>query len=223
MIKNAAKSISAPRDQTDLSRLMRAGLLPILRHTDPDIVLAAARAMVAAGLRAVEITTSVPHAVDLIAELSDEFTASGALIGAGTVVDPRQAEDVVQAGARFLVSPVLAEAVSNAARRLGVPHVPAGFTPTEILAARRGGARLIKLFPAAPVGPSYLAALLGPFPGLAIMPVGGLDAESALAFVRAGAPVVGLGGALCPKTMADVEPAAAAAGELLASIDAWRS
>jgi 2-dehydro-3-deoxyphosphogluconate aldolase / (4S)-4-hydroxy-2-oxoglutarate aldolase len=206
-----------------MERLLDAGLIPILRLQDAEVALAAGQAMAQVGLRAVEVTAGVPSAAEVIAKLAASLDGSQVLLGAGTVLSPEQAEEFVQAGARFLVSPVLDRTVIEAAVRLGVPHVPSGFTPTEIYAAHRAGAPVVKLFPSAPVGPSYLSSLLGPFPQLRIMPTGGLDAESAVAFIRAGAVAVGVGGKLCPHRMDEVEEAAAAAADLLLRIDAERS
>lgn len=206
----------------DTERLLDAGLVPILRLDDPEVAVAAGLAMAEAGMRAVEVTAGVPGAADVIAKLAASLDGSSVLLGAGTVLSPGQAEDFVQAGARFLVSPVLDHEVVDAAVRLGVPHVPAGFTPTEVYTAHRAGAPVVKLFPSAQVGPAYLSALLAPFPDLKIMPTGGLDAESAVAFIRAGAVAVGVGGRLCPHRMDEVKEAAAAAADLLGRVDAER-
>lgn len=178
--------------------------------------------MAEAGLRAVEVTAGVPGAADVIAKLAASLDGSSVLLGAGTVLSPEQAGEFVQAGARFLVSPVLDLAVMDAAARLGVPHVPAGFTPTEVYTAHRAGAPLVKLFPSSQVGPAYLSSLLAPLPDLKIMPTGGLDPESAVAFIRAGAVGVGVGGRLCPHRMDEVEEAATAAADLLRRVDAER-
>jgi 2-dehydro-3-deoxyphosphogluconate aldolase/(4S)-4-hydroxy-2-oxoglutarate aldolase len=207
----------------DTERLLGAGLIPILRIRDAEVALAAGQAMAEAGVRAVEVTAGVPDAPGVVAKLAAALDGSRVLLGAGTVLSAEQAEEFVQAGARFLVSPVLDRAVIEAAARLGVPHVPAGFTPTEIYAAHRAGAPVIKLFPSGQVGPGYLTALLGPFPQLKIIPTGGLDPESALAFIRAGAVGVGVGGKLCPQRMDEVEETAAAAADLSRRIDAERS
>jgi 2-dehydro-3-deoxyphosphogluconate aldolase / (4S)-4-hydroxy-2-oxoglutarate aldolase len=206
----------------DTERLLDAGLVVILRLQDPDVALAAGQAMAQAGLRAVEVTAGVPNAAEVIAKLSASLDGSRVLLGAGTVLSPEQAEEFVEAGAHFLVAPVLDREVMAAAARLGVPHVPSGFTPTEVYAAHRAGAPVVKLFPSAPVGPAYLSALLGPFPDLKIMPTGGLDAESAIAFIKAGAVAVGVGGKLCPHRIDEVDEAVAAAAELLRRIDAER-
>ena len=204
----------------DTERLLNVGLVPILRLHDPDVALAAGQAMAAAGLRAVEVTATVPGASEVIAKLAASLEGSEVLLGAGTVLTPAQAEEFVDAGARFLVSPVLDQDVMHAARRLGVPHVPAGFTPTELFTAHRAGAPLVKLFPAAVVGPEYLSAFRGPLPEIRIICTGGLVPETALEFIRAGATVVGLGGKLCPQRMDEVEEAVSAAADLLRLIDA---
>ena len=206
----------------DTERLLDAGLVPILRLHDAEVALAAGQAMAEAGLRAVEVTATVPGASEVIAKLAASLDGSEVLLGAGTVLTPAQAEEFVEAGARFLVSPVLDPAVIEAAKRLGVPHVPAGFTPTELLAAHRAGAPLVKLFPASVVGPAYLSALRGPLPEIRIICTGGVVPESALEFIRAGAAAVGLGGKLCPQRMDEVEGASRAAADLLRRIDAER-
>jgi 2-dehydro-3-deoxyphosphogluconate aldolase/(4S)-4-hydroxy-2-oxoglutarate aldolase len=206
----------------DTGRLLEAGLVPILRLHDPEVALAAGQAMAEAGLRAVEVTATVPGAAEVIAKLAASLDGSRVLLGAGTVLSTREAEEFVESGARFLVSPVLDLEVMAAARRLGVPHVPSGFTPTEIHSAHRAGAPLVKLFPSAPVGPRYLEYLRGPLPDVRIMPTGGIDAETALGWIRAGAVAVGIGGALCPERMDDVDRAARAAADLLLRIDAER-
>jgi 2-dehydro-3-deoxyphosphogluconate aldolase / (4S)-4-hydroxy-2-oxoglutarate aldolase len=207
----------------DTDRLLGVGLIPILRLHVSGVALAAAEAMARAGLRAIEVTAGVPDAAEVIAKLASSLDGAQVLLGAGTVLSPEQAEEFVEAGARFLVSPVCDRAVMDAAARLGVPYVPAAFTPTEIYSAHRAGAAVVKLFPSAPVGPGYLSALLGPFPELKIIPTGGLDPDSAVAFIRAGAVAVGVGGRLCPHRMSEVPEAAAAAADLLRRIDAERS
>jgi 2-dehydro-3-deoxyphosphogluconate aldolase / (4S)-4-hydroxy-2-oxoglutarate aldolase len=203
----------------DTERLLDVGLVPILRLNDPDVALAAGEAMARAGLRAVEVTATVPGAAEIIGKLAGAIDGSAVLLGAGTVLSPEQAGDFVDAGARFLVSPVLDMEVLRAAQSMGVPHVPAGFTPTELYAAHRAGAALVKLFPSTSVGPSYLTFLRGPLPEIRIITTGGLTPETALDFIRAGATAVGVGGTLCPTTMDEVEPAANAAAELLRRID----
>ena len=205
---------------SDAEQLVDAGLVPIRRLGDPRVALAAGRALAEAGLRAVEVTATVPGAADVIAELAASIDGSRTLLGAGTVLTAGQARELVEAGARFLVSPVLDPEVMEAARALGVPHVPSGLTPTELLAGHRSGAPVVKLFPASSVGPSYLGFLRGPLPDLRVMPTGGLTPDTAVEWIRAGAAAVGVGGALCPRSMDEVGTAARAAADLLRRVDA---
>jgi 2-dehydro-3-deoxyphosphogluconate aldolase/(4S)-4-hydroxy-2-oxoglutarate aldolase len=206
----------------DTERLLDVGLVPILRLNDADVALAAAEAFAEAGLRAVEVTATVPGAAEVIAKLTASVEGSEILVGAGTVLSPEQAGEFVEAGARFLISPVLDPAVVDAAASLGVPHVPAGLTPTELLAAYRAGAPLVKLYPSAPVGPSYLSVLRGPLPQIPIICTGGLEPDTAKEFIRAGATAVGIGGRLCPLRLDEVEEAARLAARTLHEIDAER-
>jgi len=148
----------------DTERLLDAGLVPILRLQDAQVALAAGEAMARAGLRAVEVTAGVPGAAEVIAKLAASLDGSRVLLGAGTVLSSEQAEEFVQAGARFLVSPVLDRAVMDAAVRLGVPHVPSGFTPTEIYAAHRAGAPGVKLSPRRLWAPRTCHLFWGRFP-----------------------------------------------------------
>lgn len=207
----------------DTERLLGAGMVPILRLKDPDVALAAGEAFAEAGLRAVEVTATVPGAAEVIAKLAASVDGSQILVGAGTVLSPEDAAEFVEAGARFLISPVFDLAVVDAAARLGVPHVPAGLTPSELLAAHRAGAPMVKLYPSAPVGPAYVSILRGPLPQIPIICTGGIEPETALEFIRAGALAVGIGGRLCPQRMDEVEDAARVAAETLRAVDAERS
>jgi 2-dehydro-3-deoxyphosphogluconate aldolase/(4S)-4-hydroxy-2-oxoglutarate aldolase len=207
----------------DTERLLDVGMVPILRLKDPDVALAAGEAFAEAGLRAVEVTATVPGAAEVIAKLASSVEGSQILVGAGTVLTPEDAAEFVEAGARFLISPVFDPAVLDAAARLGVPHVPAGLTPTELFAAHRAGAPMVKLYPSAPVGPAYVSILRGPLPQIPIICTGGIEPETALEFIRAGALAVGIGGRLCPQRMDEVEDAARVAAETLRAIDAERS
>ena len=204
----------------DTERLLSAGLVPILRLNDAAVALAAGQAFAEAGLRAVEVTATVPGAAEVIAKLAASLDGSQVLLGAGTVLSPEQAREFVEAGARFLISPVLDFGVMDEARRLGAPHVPAGFSPTELFEAHSAGAPMVKLFPASVAGPAYLSAFRGPLPEIKIICTGGLVPETALEFIRAGAIAVGLGGKLCPQRMDEVEGSARAAADLLRQIDA---
>jgi len=175
-----------PQDFVDYLGQVRASA--ILRT---DIAAAARPAMdaaVRAGFRVVEFTLTTPDAFDLIAEYSRN---EDLVVGAGTVLTPEEARQAVKAGARFLVSPVVDEAVIEAALSLEVAAMPGCHTPTEMLRAYRAGAPLQKLFPAPGNGPAYVRSCLGPLPFLRLVPTNGVDADNADAFFAAGAYAVG--------------------------------
>jgi len=156
-----------------------------------DLAHAAAPAMEAAirgGFRICEFTLTIPGALDLIRAFSKR---SNIIVGAGTVLTPAEAHAAVDAGARFLVSPVVDEAVIAAAIERGVAAMPGTFTPTEMLRAHRAGARLQKLFPAPDTGPKYLKAILGPMPFLNIVPTNGVHENNAMSWLKHGAFAVG--------------------------------
>ncbi len=160
----------------------------ILRTDLPDAVAPAMDAAIRAGFRICEFTLTVPHAFEHIAAFSKR---DGIVVGAGTVLTVADARRAVEAGARFLVSPVVDEAVIEEASRLGVAVMPGTHTPTEMLRAHRAGAALQKLFPAPGIGPAYVKACLGPMPFLRIVPTSGVDASNAAAYFAAGAFAVG--------------------------------
>lgn len=181
---------------TDLTaRLLDAGLIAVLRVDHGRHLPGIAHALVDAGITALEVTLTTPGAVAVLAELTRDLDES-VIVGAGTVLSAEQAEQCVSAGARFLVSPAASPEVMDVARAADLVPLPGTFTPTEVLAARREGARAVKLFPASVVGPGFVRALHGPFPDLAVVPTGGVGIGDIGAWVAAGAAAVGLGGSL---------------------------
>jgi 2-dehydro-3-deoxyphosphogluconate aldolase/(4S)-4-hydroxy-2-oxoglutarate aldolase len=175
-------------------RLHDEQLVAVVRADSPDAAVRAGNALADGGVRALEITFTTPEADVAIAELSRR---GDVFVGAGTVLDADQAARAIAAGANFLVSPSLVLEVLEAGTEAGVLTVPGALTPTEVLSARRH-ADVIKLFPSSLGGPSYLKALLAPFPGLSIIPTGGIDAGNVGQWLDAGAFALGAGGDLCP-------------------------
>ena len=171
-------------------------LIGIVRLDDEDLAVAAATCAIDAGLEAIEITFTLPTAARAIERLRRDRPE--AQIGAGTVRDMDQLEDAIDAGAQFLVAPGLNPELVRAAQRHGVLMLPGVFTATEVDQALRCGAEVLKLFPAEPSGPSYLAALLQPFPEARLVPTGGIDADNAADYLRAGAVAVAMGSSLFP-------------------------
>jgi Entner-Doudoroff aldolase len=170
----------------------------IVRADAQAVARSAMNAAVTGGVRIVEFTLTTPGALDLIAEFAGRDPVEPVdgmdrlVVGAGTVLTPAQARDAVQAGARFLVSPVADTAVIRAAADLGVAMMPGVHTPTEMLRAHEDGAPLLKLFPAPAGGPAYLRSVLGPLPFLRIVPTNGVDESNIADWIAAGAWGVGL-------------------------------
>jgi len=160
----------------------------ILRTNDSERAARAMEAAVRGGFRIVEFTLSIPDAYELVREFSHH---EGLVVGTGTVMDARQVQRSVEAGAQFIVSPVVDEAVIEAAREMGVASMPGCHTPTEMLRAQRAGASLCKLFPAPAGGPAWVRSVLGPMPSLKIVPTNGVDEHNAAEWLAAGAHAVG--------------------------------
>lgn len=175
-----------PEEFVALYREARASA--ILRTSVADAVAPAMEAAVRGGFRVVEFTLTTPGALEHIAAFS---ARDGLVVGAGTVLTPTDARAAVGAGAQFLVSPVVDEAVIEEAARLGVAAMPGTHTPTEMQRAWNAGAQLQKLFPGPAGGPAYVKACLGPLSHLKIVPTSGVDADNAAAFLEAGAWAIG--------------------------------
>ncbi|PRQ04468.1 KHG/KDPG aldolase [Enhygromyxa salina] len=162
----------------------RARVSAILRTDSQRKAAEAMSAALRGGMKIVEFTLTIPGAYELIAEFS---AREGVLVGAGTVLEVEQARRAVEAGASFLVSPVVDEAVIAAAAALGVAAMPGTHTPTEMFRAHRAGAQLCKLFPAPAGGPAWLRSVLGPLPFLKVVPTNGIDVDNLDQWFAAGA------------------------------------
>jgi 2-dehydro-3-deoxyphosphogluconate aldolase / (4S)-4-hydroxy-2-oxoglutarate aldolase len=178
-----------------VAEIERTGVVAVMRLSDAAIVRDVALALAEGGLTALEVTMTVPRAIDLIAELVAALPPA-CVVGAGTVLDGPTARAVIRAGAAFVVSPVLPPEVMTACRDSNVAVVPGGFSPTEILSAWSAGADIVKVFPATPLGPSFIRDLRGPLPQLKLMPTGGVTRQNAGDWIRAGAVAIGVGTAL---------------------------
>jgi 2-dehydro-3-deoxyphosphogluconate aldolase/(4S)-4-hydroxy-2-oxoglutarate aldolase len=160
----------------------------ILRASNADVARQAMEAAIEGGFRILEFTLTTPNALGLIEEFARR---PGLIVGAGTVLSTDQAQAAALAGARFLVSPIVDEAVIGRAHELGVAAMPGTHTPTEMVQAHRAGAPLVKLFPAPAGGHAYLRSVLAPLPFLRIVPTNGVDEHNAADWLRAGAWAVG--------------------------------
>ena len=176
-------------------RLETSGVVAIIRLKDGAALPRVVDALAEGGVRALEITMTVPGAVEHIRQVAATLP-EGFVLGAGTVVDAETALRVADAGARFIVSPVFRTAVIEAAHRREIPVLPGCFSPTEILDAWDAGADIVKVFPATALGPTYLKDLRGPLPHVKLCPTGGVSIDNAGDWIRAGATAVGVGSAL---------------------------
>ena len=176
-------------------RIEQLGVVAVIRLRDPGKLRAVVDAIAAGGVRALEVTMTVPRAVDLIRELAPTLP-DGFLLGAGTVTDVGTAHAVIDAGASFVVSPVFRPDVIAACHERDVAAMPGCFSPTEILAAHECGADVVKVFPATALGPQFIKDIRAPLPQVKLMPTGGVTPDNAGEWIRAGAVAVGLGSAL---------------------------
>jgi 2-dehydro-3-deoxyphosphogluconate aldolase/(4S)-4-hydroxy-2-oxoglutarate aldolase len=189
--------------------LVEAGVIAIARGLDRKLVTAVADGLVGGGVRVFEITLNEPEdaALASIATLARHAEGTPLQIGAGTVLSIEAAQRAVAAGATFLVMPHTDPQLVAWATAHGIPSFPGALTPTEILAAWRSGAAAVKLFPASIAGSAFVREFRGPFPDIPLVPTGGVTAQTAPDFIRAGALAVGLGSWL----IGDREPAGIAA------------
>jgi 2-dehydro-3-deoxyphosphogluconate aldolase/(4S)-4-hydroxy-2-oxoglutarate aldolase len=188
-------------------RIEEVGIVPVIRAATAELALRAARAVLAGGISIFEITMTVPDAPEVIRALVAELGAR-AVVGAGTVLDAEAARACLDAGAAFVVSPGLDLGTVAAVHARGVPMMPGALTPTEVIAAWKSGADMVKIFPCGAVGgPQYLRALRGPLPQVKLLPTGGVNAENAGAYLAAGAAALGIGSEL-------VDPVALAEGRV---------
>jgi 2-dehydro-3-deoxyphosphogluconate aldolase/(4S)-4-hydroxy-2-oxoglutarate aldolase len=177
-------------------RIAEVGIVPVVRASTPQEALLAADAVRAGGIPIVEVTMTVPGALDVIGQLA-KSAGEDLLIGAGTVLDAESARRCLEAGAMFLVSPGFDLPTVTLAQSKKALMIAGALTPTEIIAAWQAGSDLVKIFPCGPVGGAkYIRALKGPLPQVPMIPTGGVNLDTAADFILAGAEALGVGGEL---------------------------
>ena len=184
-----------PTRAETVAALEACGVVAVIRLKDASALGAVVDALAAGGVRALEVTMTVPGAIELIRTIAPSLPRD-VVLGAGTVLDAETAQAAIEAGARYVVSPVFREEVLRVCHRFDVAALPGCFTPTEILGAWEAGADVVKVFPATALGPGYFRDLRGPFPQLRLMPTGGVSLANAGEWIRAGAVAIGVGTAL---------------------------
>jgi 2-dehydro-3-deoxyphosphogluconate aldolase/(4S)-4-hydroxy-2-oxoglutarate aldolase len=179
-----------------LSFITEVGIVPVVRTTSAESAIRAIEAIHRGGIRAAEITMTVPGAIRALEKVADQF-GDRIVLGAGTVLDPETARSCMLAGAEFFVTPSLKVSTIEVAKRYSKVVCPGALTPTEVVTAWEAGADIVKIFPAGNVGgPKYIKALKGPFPQIEMIPTGGVNLETTGDFLKAGACAVAVGGEL---------------------------
>ncbi len=179
-----------------LGKIREVGLVPIVRAPSAEDALLAAEAIVAGDIGILEITMTIPNALQVIEKVANKF-GDKLLLGAGTILDTETGRAALLAGAEFIVTPALNLQVIELARRYSKPIMPGALTPTEVVTAWQAGADIVKVFPCGLVGGAkYIKALKGPFPQIELIPTGGVNLETAPDFIKAGAAAVAVGSEL---------------------------
>lgn len=180
--------------------ILECGIAAVVRAESADLALKAVDAALEGGLNVIEITFTVPGALDIIAELARKI-GDHVILGAGTVLTPEMAASATDAGAKFIVSPGVNVSTIGMVKKKGFPVFPGALTPTEVITAWQSGADMVKIFPANTMGPNYLKDLHGPLPQVKLMPTGGVSLATAMDYLKNGAAALGVGGDLINKQL----------------------
>lgn len=184
--------------QKIVKKITELKAVAVIRMDDPSKLIKVAEAIHDGGVKAIEITMTVPNAIDTI-ELASKEIGNKVLVGVGSVLNSEMAQKAIDAGAQYVVSPIFKKEIINTAHRNEIPAMPGTFTPTEAQLAWEAGADVIKIFPADVLGMSYIKGIKAPMPHLKVMPTGGVSLTNAGEWLKAGACAVGVGSALLDK------------------------
>lgn len=190
--------------QAALDKLKESGIVAVLRRPPADRVQRITDALAAGGVEALEVTVDSEGAFEVIPALKERY-GNQVLVGAGTVLNAETAEKALQAGADFIFSPILNKETIEMTNQYGRISIPGVMTPTEIAQGYAWGADMLKIFPGAALGSSYIREVLAPLAGIPMMPTGGVTLDNVSAFIRAGAVAVGLGSSLLDKSAIEEE------------------
>lgn len=186
---------------TVLDYIRRHGIIAIIRADSGEDLVRVVEAVAEGGIRCIEVTMTTPGALRCLELAAVRLSATDICLGVGSVLDAETARLAILAGARYVVSPVLAPGVIETAHRYGCPCLPGAFTPTEIFTAWEAGADMVKVFPASLGGLDYIKAVRAPLPNIPLVPTGGVDLNNLAAFVAAGVSAIGVGGNLAGKDL----------------------
>lgn len=181
---------------TVVQKICECGVVAVVRAENEDQAVKIAEACVKAGIAGIEITFTVPGAVDVIKKLAEVYSNGEILVGAGTVLDPETARAAILAGAKYVVSPCLNKEVVTLCNRYQVPSMPGAMTIREVVECMEAGADIVKIFPGELFGPAIIKAIKGPIPQAKLMPTGGVSLDNVDEWIKAGCVAVGVGGNL---------------------------
>jgi len=184
-----------------LEKIRSLGLLAVIRGPSPELTIQMVNALVSGGVNGIEITYTTPNAAQVVKDLRARFGAE-ILLGMGTITQVTHAQEALQAGAEFLVSPHCDPLIAQSMVKTQLMVMVGALTPTEVFQAYNLGADVVKIFPGSLVGPNYIKALRGPFPQVPMMPTGGVNLENVRDWFAAGVVAVGVGSELCPPNLA---------------------
>lgn len=187
--------------QETLERVKSLGVLAVIRGPSPELTVQMVEALLAGGVKGIEITYSTPNAEAVVAELKHRF-GDDILLGMGTLTKPEQVASARAAGATFLVSPICNPELVTAMAGSGLATMAGALTPSEVFQAYSLGSDVVKIFPGSLTGPGYIKALKGPFPYIPMMPTGGVSESNVKDWFAAGVVAVGAGSELCPPVLA---------------------
>lgn len=177
-----------------LDKIINSGVVSVIRADSSETAIKLVQAIVEGGIKSIELTYSVPHANDVIANLIEKYADTDVVIGAGTVLEPISARLAIIAGAQFIVSPTFNKDVAKMCNLYQIPYIPGIMTPYEAQKAMEYGSELIKLFPGDISGTAMIKDLKGPFPYINLMPSGGVNVENIADWFKVGASAVSAGG-----------------------------
>jgi 2-dehydro-3-deoxyphosphogluconate aldolase/(4S)-4-hydroxy-2-oxoglutarate aldolase len=184
--------------------IINEGLVAIVRVHQPELALPIAKALVAGGIRAVELTMTIPNALDAIRTIDREL-GNEVLLGVGTVIDDDTCKAAIDAGAKYIISPITKPSLVENAHAMNRPVMLGAYTPSEAQTAYEAGSDFIKIFPADSLGPNYIKALLAPLTHLKIIPTGGVNLDTMESFLAAGSAALGIGSSLLKKNIINSE------------------
>lgn len=206
-----------------LERITDGGLVGIVRTESPDKALRLAAACIDGGVTAIEITFTVPGALQVIAELAKTYRDGQIIVGAGTVLDAETARAAILAGAAYVVTPALNVDTVRLCNRYQIPVMSGAMTVKETIEALEAGSDIVKVFPGGTLGPSFIKAIRGPLPQAPLMPTGGVSLDNVGDWIKAGCVAVGVGGKLTsPADKGDYAAVTATAQQFIAKIKAAR-